>query len=146
MKVQKIIVTSLCVAALGLSPLSEAKSKDGSVQEVILVYGNDANSFKKVKLHLTPYSPYISFESFENQEYVLDCPNSENGKGWVCFSPCGGGSIKISFSKATGFKNIKVDPFRIQPRLCDGSESEDDPYLTSRSPLVFQLKEIQPSL
>ncbi|NCN41149.1 hypothetical protein GW916_07850 [bacterium] len=123
-----------------------AQISDEGVHEVVLSYEKDANSFRNLKLHLTVSNPFLTFESFENQEYVLDCPNPNNDRDWTCFSACEGGSLKILFSKSTGFQNIEIPPFEITPRLCDGSESDDDQKLTSRKTLKFSLKDISPKI
>lgn len=121
-----------------------AQQNEGSVFEVILAYGNDANNFKDIKLYLTPTDAYMSFVSYEHREYLLDCPRRPGDEGWTCFSPCDGGEIKISFSETLGFREITMAPFDIIPRLCDGSEDESDPHLTARKALKFQLKSISP--
>jgi len=117
-----------------------AQARMQGLGEIILLYGKDANNFKNIKLHLTPYSTYMTFKSYEDQEYTLDCQVIAGKSAWRCFSACEGGELQVNFSGKSGFSEITVDPFQITPRLCDGSESEDDPQLTARKVLRFELK------
>lgn len=147
---QQILVSSfLLFSSMGVAkPAGRkiAQQLDGEFHEIILSYGNDANAFRKLRIHLSTSDPYISFQSFGDQEYVLDCQKIASERDWNCFSSCDGGSLKITFSKATGFKEIEIPPFQITPRLCDGSESDEDPKLTSRKTLKFSLIGIDPKL
>lgn len=111
--------------------------------KIELQYRNqkELRNFRGVQLGITPFTRYLTFTSFDNKRYLMDCDVTEDYEKWECRIMCEGGSLIVNFTEDKGFKEISIEPFRIRPRLCDGSESADDKFLRIRSKRTYTLIE-----
>jgi len=124
--------------SLALSPNVYSKKALRNLAQVegISYENSTTKNFQDIKIYPAEKTKFFTFQSFEKKTYILDCPGGSLEKGWTCFSPCEGGELQISFSE--GYEEMNIAPFQIRPRLCDGSESDDDPILKSRKSLVLK--------
>ncbi|MCO5113995.1 MAG: hypothetical protein M9899_07455 [Bdellovibrionaceae bacterium] len=110
-----------------------------------------AKVFKDLSLNLTPFGNFISFSSalaHKNSPKApiqMDCYVSDDATKWNCLSSCEGGKLTIAFHEDTSFSQIRIAPFKIRDRACDGNESEDDRVLSATQALVFQIDKMRMS-
>lgn len=111
--------------------------------KITIQYSGGNKTFNSLKIEMDPFALGVSFKT-NNVTYIRDCskvmvmPESY----WLCKSECSGGDLKIFFEEHRGYDILKIPAFKIQPSLCDENSSPDEPWIETKSELVFQLKKL----
>lgn len=104
---------------------------------------------QNIKLNFSPFVNFISFELTQrkltdergqNKTIIMDCYPTDKNTKWECLSGCEGGDLKISFHEDTRLDMIKIAPFKIKARNCDGTEDGSDADIISKSGLILTYK------
>lgn len=111
----------------------------------------NAQTLQNLSLNMTPFGNYIMFEipspSRGRKPTVvqMDCRVSADFTKWNCLSACEGGELTVAFHQNLSFEQIRLAPFKIKDRACDGSESDKDRTVSSTKPIVFQIDKMRMS-
>lgn len=136
--------------------IKKKKRKPASIpyESVETLYESQSNLFSNFKIHLSPFSNYITFQAptarhLKNSDgslktVYMDCyPKDQNTK-WQCLGGCEGGDLSIVFLNGSQLNRFSIEAFEsFTPRACDGSESREDQSISSSSSIEFNVRSVR---